>query len=85
MKIKFSMKDITYTTLLLANNAGIVARIGGKDRPSTNIRIQAVIAYGVQARRKPPEEYQNKSKIYHSLILPMINITVCATRRSIKN
>ena len=78
------MKDITYTTLLLANNAGIVARIGGKDRPSIKKRIETVIAYGVQARRKPPEEYQNHSKICHSIILPMINIIVYATRRSIK-
>jgi hypothetical protein len=79
------MKDITYTTLLFANNAVIVARIGGKDRSLIKKRIETVIAYGVQARRKPPEEHQNNSKICHSLILPMINITVYATRRSIKN
>ena len=34
----------------------MVARIGGKDVSSTNKRIATVMAYGVQAIRKPPEK-----------------------------
>jgi hypothetical protein len=57
MKVFRNKSRVTYTTLVLANIAGNVAKIGGKNCSSINIRINTVIAYGVQARRKPPEKY----------------------------
>jgi hypothetical protein len=49
-------KRITYTTAVLAKRAGKVLMIGGKSRASVNTRIETTIAYGVQARKKPPRE-----------------------------
>lgn len=50
-RMSYKNKAITYTTLLLANNAGIVPKIGEKNCASIKARIKTVIAYGVQARR----------------------------------
>lgn len=48
-----SVSFSTYTTLVLANIAGNVPRIGGKRWLSMQIRMRTAMAYGVHASRKP--------------------------------
>lgn len=54
-----SENDSTYTTLVLANMAGMVPAMGGKTFVVTQMRMRTAIAYGVQATRKPPGGARN--------------------------